>query len=271
MIVFEGVEYVYPSGVKALDGVSLEIGGGEVVAIMGENGAGKTTLIKHMNGLLKPSRGRVLVDGVDTRKATVAELSRRVGIVFQNAEDMFFSGSVWEEIAFALRNFGYPEDVVERRVEWALRFMELDEYRDRSPFLLSGGEKKRLALAVILAWSPDVIALDEPTVGQDQLQKEKMIEVIRLLNAQGKTVVISSHDVEFVAELRPRIILMSRGRVVEDGKAEEILTKVELLEKCSLLPPQIVQLTSKLSFLSIGPRLASPEEVAEEILRRASR
>ena len=271
MIKFEGVEYVYPSGIKALDGVSLEIKRGEVAAIMGENGAGKTTLLKHMNGLLKPSRGRVLIDGVDTRKATVAELSRKVGIVFQNAEEMFFSGSVWEETAFALRNFGYSENVIKRRVRWALHFMELEEYRDKSPFLLSGGEKKRLALAIILAWSPDVIVLDEPTVGQDQLQKEKMIEVIKLLNTQGRTVVISSHDVEFVAELKPRIILMSRGKIVGDGSAEEMMTQFNLLSRCNLLPPQIVQLTSRLGFLGIKPHLASAEEVAQEILERVGR
>ena len=271
MIKFEGVEYIYPNGIKALDCVDLEIGRGEVVAIMGENGAGKTTLIKHLNGLLKPTRGRVLIDEVDTRSATVAELSKKVGIVFQNAEEMFFSGSVWEEVTFALRNFGYPEDVVRRRGEWALRFMELGEYKDRSPFLLSGGEKKRLALAVILAWSPDVIALDEPTVGQDQLQKEKMIEVIRLLNIQGKTVVISSHDIEFVAELKPRIILMRRGKIVGDGAAEDIMTDAELLGSCNLLPPQVVQLTSRLDFLKIRPRLASPEEIAREIAERVGR
>lgn len=268
MIVFENVEYVYPSGVKALDGISLEIGAGEVVAVMGENGAGKTTLLKHMNGLLKPTSGRVLIEGMDTRKATVAALSKKVGIVFQNAEEMFFSSSVWEEVAFALRNFGYPDDIVERRVEWALRFMELERYRDRSPFLLSGGEKKRLALAIILAWSPNVIALDEPTVGQDQLQKEKMMEVIKLLNAQGKTIVISSHDVEFVAELRPRIILMSRGRIVRDGAAEEVLTELETLRECRLIPPQVVSLTSRLGFIGIKPQLASPEEVAATIAGR---
>ena len=259
---------MYPNGVKALDGVSLRIGEGEVVAIMGENGAGKTTLLKHLNGLLKPTRGRVIVDGKDTREATVAELSRKVGIVFQNAEDMFFSGSVWEETEFALRNFGFSEDVISKRVEWALRFMELWDYRSKSPFMLSGGEKKRLALAVILAWSPEIIVLDEPTIGQDQLQKEKMIEVIRLLNTQGRIVILSSHDIEFVAELRPRIILMSGGRIVGDGRAEDILTNMSLLESCRLIPPQIVQLTSKLGFMGIRAKLASPENVAKEIAER---
>lgn len=268
MIVFENVSYVYPSGVKALDSVSLEIRDGEIVALMGENGAGKTTLIRHLNGLLKPTSGRVLVDDVDTRRVTVATLSRKVGVVFQNAEDMFFSPTVWEEVAFALNNFGYPRDVVEKRVEWALKFMELDEYRDKSPFLLSGGEKKRLALAIVLAWSPKIIALDEPTVGQDIIQKEKIREIIKLVNQQGKTIIISSHDVEFVADLSPRIVLMSRGRIVGDGPAEEVLTDLSLLERCRLVPPQMVLLTSRLDFLGIRTHLGQPEDIAVEIARR---
>lgn len=268
MIELEEVEYIYPNGHKALDGVSLEIERGEVVALMGENGAGKTTLLKHLNGLLKPTKGRVLIDGTDTRKVTVAMLSRKVGLVFQNADDMFFSSTVWEEVAFALRNFGYEEEVVKKRVEWALKFMELDAYADQSPFLLSGGEKKRLALAIILAWSPEVIALDEPTTGQDQLQKERLMEMIRLLNMQGRTVIISSHDVEFVARLKPRIILMKRGKIVADGRAEEIFLDDELLKSCSLLPPQIVSLTWRLDFLGIKPSLNHPRDVAEEVLTR---
>ena len=266
MISFQGVEYVYPSGIKALDRIDLEIERGEVVAVMGENGAGKTTLLKHLNGLLKPTRGKVLIDGLDTREATVAELARTVGLVFQNAEDMFFSGTVWEEVAFALKNFGYDEKIVKRRVEWALGFMELKEYADSSPFLLSGGEKKRLALAIILAWAPEVIALDEPTTGQDQLQKEKLAQMIRLLREQKRTIIISTHDIEFVAQLKPRILLMKRGRIVADGNAEEILLDEELLESCNLLLPQIASLTRSLSFLGIKPSLKHPREVAEELV-----
>ncbi len=271
MISFEEVEYVYPNGVKALDNISLRIGRGEIVALMGENGSGKTTLLKHLNGLLKPTRGRVLVDGVDTRSATVAELARKVGLVFQNAESMFFSSTVWEEVAFALRNFGYEESVVRRRVEWALNFMELMDYAESSPFLLSGGEKKRLALAIVLAWSPEVIALDEPTTGQDQLQKEKLMQMIKLLREQDRTIIISSHDVEFIAQLKPRIILMKRGRIVADGSADEIFLNEDLPLSCNLLPPQIASLTRELSFLGLKPSLKHPQEVAEELLDALSK
>ncbi|HDJ66252.1 MAG TPA: ABC transporter ATP-binding protein [Nitrososphaeria archaeon] len=271
MIKFESVEYVYPSGVKALDGVDLEIGDGEIVAIMGENGAGKTTLIKHLNGLLKPTKGKVLIDGIDTRKVTVASLSRKVGIVFQNPDDMFFSENIWEEVAFALRNFGYDEEVVKRRVENAINFMDLANYVDKSPFTLSGGEKKRLALAIVLAWSPDIIALDEPTIGQDILQKEKLLQVIKLLNSQGKTIIVSSHDIEFVADLKPRIILMKRGRVIANGNAEEIFLNEELLRLCNLLPPQLISLSKELSFIGVKPKLYSPRELAAEIMMRLQR
>ncbi len=266
MISFQNVEYVYPTGFKALRGVDLKIGRGEVVALMGENGAGKTTLLKHLNGLLKPTRGKVLIDGTDTREATVAQLARKVGLVFQSAEDMFFSSTVWEEVAFALRNFGYEERVVKKRVEWALEFMELGDHAESSPFLLSGGEKKRLALAIILAWSPEIIALDEPTTGQDQLQKEKLMQMIKLLREQGRTIIISTHDIEFTAQLKPRILLMKSGRIIADGDAEEILLDEKLLASCNLLPPQIVSLTKNLSFLGITPSLTHPREVAEDLV-----
>jgi len=252
--------------VKALDNVSFKINEGELVALMGENGSGKTTILKHLNGLLKPTKGRVSIDGIDTRDATVAELSSKVGLVFQNADEMFFESSVEDEVAFALRNFGYEENVVKRRVEWALEFLELTRYKKTSPFILSGGEKKRLALAIILAWNPIIVALDEPTIGQDSIQKEKLAEMVKLLNTQGRTVIMASHDVEFITDLRPRIILLNKGRVVADGKAEEILTDIELLRKCSLTPPQIVNILKRLEDIGIKANKISVEEAARDIL-----
>lgn len=266
MIKFDNVTYVYPTGVKALNSVSVEIGRGELVALMGENGAGKTTFIKHLNGLLKPTSGNVYVDGKDTKTLSVAQLSRIVGVVFQNADDMFFLPTVEEEVAFSLRNLGFSEDVVQRRVDWSLKFMELEEYRNRSPFLLSGGEKKRLALAIILAWNPQVIAMDEPTVGQDSIQKEKLKEMIKQLNLQGRTVIISTHDVEFVAELKPRVILMSKGRIIADGKAEFILTDGELLSSCSILMPQVAATMSRLADLGFNAKVISVEEAVRNIV-----
>ena len=247
MIEARNVYFTYPGGIEALRNVNLTIDRGEFTAIMGENGAGKTTLIKMFNGLLKPSRGCVLVDGIDTREASVAELSRKVGIVFQNPEHQLFAETIEEEIAFALRNFGFPEDEVARRIDSILRFTGLERYRGSSPFMLSGGEKKRLALASILVFDPDYLVLDEPTIGQDPEQKDKLLQFLVEVNRRGKTVVMVTHDVEFVAECRPRVILMRRGEIIADGSADKILADEDLMRSTSLLPPQISAFASKLN------------------------
>ncbi len=262
-VVFENVHYTYQSNVEALRGVDLVFERGEVVALMGENGSGKTTLLKHMNGLLKPHIGKVLVEGVETTSASIAELSQKVGLVFQNAEDMFFESTVYNEVAFALKNFGYEEEKVRKRVEWALKFFELEQYKDQSPFLLSGGEKKRLAMAIIFAWSPSIICLDEPTIGQDSVQKEKMMHMIKMLNMQGRTVVLASHDVEFIADLKPRVVVLSRGKVLADGNSYEILTDVELLKKASLIPPQVVNILERLGDLGVQRKVLDIDVAAE--------
>ena len=191
---------------------------------MGQNGAGKSTLVKHFNGLLKPSQGKVRVDGVETTKSSVAALARNVGFVFQNPDHQLFSETVEEEIAFALKNFGFKTEVIEKRVTWALNLLSLTQYRKTSPFLLSGGERKRVALASVLAWDPETLILDEPTIGQDHEQKEKLRQFIMQMQTQKKTVVTVTHDVEFVAECNPRVILMKEGKIVADGEGKEILT-----------------------------------------------
>ena len=157
MIEVEDVHFTYPNGVEALKGVSLAINNGEFVAIMGQNGAGKTTLVKHFNGLLKPSEGKIRVDGVETTKTSVAALARNAGFVFQNPDHQLFSETVEEEISFALKNFGFEEGTIEQRITWALNLLGLTQYRKTSPFLLSGGERKRVALASVLAWNPEIL------------------------------------------------------------------------------------------------------------------
>jgi energy-coupling factor transport system ATP-binding protein len=251
MIEVKDVHYTFPNGFEALKGVSIIIRDGEFVAIMGQNGAGKTTLVKHFNGLLKPSKGSVIVDGVNTRKTSVAKLARTVGFVFQNPDHQLFCESVEEEIAFGLRNFGFEEVLTRRRVDWALNLLDLVEYRRTSPFLLSGGERKRVALASVLAWDPKTVVLDEPTIGQDHRQKEKLRQFIVQLNSQGKTVVVVTHDVEFVAESNPRVVLLSEGKIVADGVAKEILTDEQLVARASIVPPQITQIFLQLADLGL--------------------
>jgi len=242
MIEVKDVRFTYLTGVEALKGVSLTIRDGEFVAIMGQNGAGKTTLVKHFNGLLRPREGVVLVDGVSTKDVSVAKLARTVGFVFQNPDHQLFSESVEMEIAFGLRNFGFDEATVEGRVNWALNLLDLTEYRKTSPFMLSGGERKRVALASVLAWDPKIVILDEPTIGQDHRQKENLRQFIVQLNGQGKTVVVVTHDVEFVAECNPRVVLMTGGEIVADGEARKLLTDTGLTLRASIVPPQITQI-----------------------------
>jgi energy-coupling factor transport system ATP-binding protein len=247
LIEFRDVTYIHENGVKALDGITMQMDAGETIAIVGENGAGKTTLIKHVTGLLKPTSGAVLVDGVNTRETSTATLSRKVGIAFQNPDHQLFSESVQEEIAFALKNFGFPPDLVEKRVTWGLQLFGLEEYKESSPLILSGGEKKRLTLACILAWDPEVVILDEPTVGQDAIQKEKLAGTIKMLGSTGKTVVVVSHDIEFLWPLQPRVVVMKSGRIVADGPAPELMTKKEMLESARVAEPQLVSFYQALS------------------------
>jgi len=241
MIETQNIYHNYPNGVEALKGVSIRISDGEFLAIMGPNGAGKTTLVKHFNGLLKPSKGEVFVDEKNTKKVSVAKLARDVGYVFQNPDHQLFSETVYEEIAFALKNFGMDEETIEKRVEWTLDLLDLKEYVNTSPFMLSGGERKRVALASVLAWDPQIVILDEPTIGQDHGQKEKLRRFLVQLNVQGKTVVIVTHDVEFVVECNPRVVFMADGIIVGDGKAQEVLTDHTVLDKASIVPPQITR------------------------------
>ena len=267
MIEVENLHFTYPNGVKALEGVSLTIMDGEFVAIMGQNGAGKTTLVKHFNGLLKPSEGKVYVDGVDTTKTSVATLARNAGFVFQNPDHQLFSETVEDEIAFALKNFGIEADVIKKRIDWALKLLGLDQYRKTSPFLLSGGERKRVALASVLAWDPNMLILDEPTIGQDYQQKEKLRQFIVQMQTQRKTVIIVTHDVEFVAECSPRVVLMKEGRVVADGKGKEILTTPEVLIQSSIVLPQIAQLFLKLKPLGLPKNVIDVYEAKEIVLK----
>jgi energy-coupling factor transport system ATP-binding protein len=271
VIEVENLYFRYPNGVDALKGVSLVIKCGEFVAIMGQNGAGKTTLVKHFNGLLKPSKGTVRVDGVETTKTSVATLARNAGFVFQNPDHQLFSETVEDEISFALKNFGFDDETIEKRITWALNLLALMQYRKTSPFLLSGGERKRVALASVLAWNPETLILDEPTIGQDYQQKEKLRQFIVQMKSQGKTVVIVTHDVEFVAECNPRIILMREGTIVADGEGREILTTPEVLAESSIVPPQIAQIFTKLAPLGLPKNVIDVYEAKEIVLKQLER
>jgi energy-coupling factor transport system ATP-binding protein len=262
------VSFSYPNGVQALDNISLSINKGEFIAIMGENGAGKSTLVKHLNKLLIPTAGRILFNDENIKQFSTAEISKKIGLVFQNPDDQLFEEDVEQEISFALKNFGFENDVITKRVDWALKLLDLEEYRKSSPFILSGGERKRVALASVLAWDPEILILDEPTIGQDHGQKERLSQFLFQLKMQGKTVIIVTHDVEFIAELQPQIILMSGGKIISKGTAKEVMTNHEALLKASVTAPVITKLFDKLTDYSLPRDILDVDEASRILTNR---
>ena len=265
VIFIEDLWYKYPDGRIALRGVNLEIFRGEFIAIIGANGAGKTTLIKHFNGLLKPWRGRVLVLGKDTKFNTVAELARNVGIVFQNPLHQFFEKTVLREVLFTLNNFGC-KNCIDRALE-VLKIFGLEDYAERSPYELSIGEQRRLAIASIVAYEPPIIVLDEPTAGIDYSLKLELLKILTKIIEKKKTVIIVSHDVEFLA-LAPltRIVVMANGEVIASGSPREVFYNVDILKDSHIIPPQIVELV-KLLGLERSIRSLNSYEFAEYLKR----
>lgn len=241
-----------------LKGINLKIYEGEVVSLIGPNGCGKTTLVKHFNGLLKPTKGRVLVKNIDTRSATTAQLAKIVGYVFQNPNHQIFSNTVFEEVAFGPRNLGLER--IKERVESSLEAVDMLKLIDKPPFLLSMGEKERLAIASLLSMEPSVLILDEPTTGQDYTTCSKIIKIAKKLKEQGKTIVLISHDMEVIAECSDRVFLMQNGRIVKSGEPEKVFSDFKLLESLSLSPPQIVWIGRE---LALNPIPVSMENFLE--------
>ena len=243
MIQVKNLWHIYEGRKEALKGINFEMGQ-EIVALVGPNGSGKTTLAKHLNGLLKPTRGRVTVDGLDTRESTVAELSRKVGYVFQNPENMFFEETVYREVSFGPRNLGLDETEVDERVRWALKAVNLEGYEERTPYSLSGGEEQRLAIACILAMRPRYIVLDEPATGLDAKSTKSVVEVIRKLHSEGHGILLITHDMELVLELASRVVLLFGGEKVFDGPIEEFF-KLNLKEH-ALVKPELLRISESL-------------------------
>jgi energy-coupling factor transport system ATP-binding protein len=221
----EQVAFDYAGGVRALDGLSLTIGGGESVAIVGQNGSGKSTLVRHLNGLLRPTSGRVLLDGRDIRHEHVARLARRVGLAFQNPDRQLFAGRVSAEVAFGPRNLGVRGADVERRVAEALVMVGLEKEAATNPYDLGYSRRKLLAIASVLAMRTPVLILDEPTTGQDARGLARVRSVVASAAAEGRTVIAISHDMRFVAECFGRVVVMKAGRVVVDGTPGEVFAE----------------------------------------------
>jgi energy-coupling factor transport system ATP-binding protein len=242
------LQFSYPNGVQALDGISLTINPGEQVAIVGQNGAGKTTLVKHLNGLLQPARGQVLIGDWDTTKHSVAKLASRVGYVFQNPDEQLFSKTVGTEVAFGPRNLGFNGDQVQALVKDALALTDLSDKTETNPYDLSVTWRKMVAVASIISMDTNILIFDEPTTGQDAVNIARISNVIAELRTRGKTVITITHDIDFCAENFERVIAMSQGKTLLDGKANEVLGQEEILATTYVDPPQLTRLGKRLNF-----------------------
>jgi energy-coupling factor transport system ATP-binding protein len=254
----EELTYRYASSdVEALRGVTIRIAAGEAVAILGQNGSGKTTLVKHLNGLLRPTAGRVVVGGDDIRDQPVHRLAGHIGFVFQNPDDQLFDRSVEREVAFGPRNLGLAPDMIQRLVDAALEAVGLTDVRATNPYDLDLSKRKLVALASVLAMDPAVLVLDEPTTGQDGPGVARVGAVIEAFRASGRTVIAITHDMEFAAAHFPRTIVMREGDVILDAGPEEAFGggNTDLLMSAGIAPPPAARIGALLG-------LATPTEAA---------
>jgi energy-coupling factor transport system ATP-binding protein len=262
-LTLEGVGFVYPDGTRALDGVDLEVGPGESVAIIGQNGSGKSTLVRHLDGLLRPSEGRVLHDGVDTRNRRTAVMAAVVGIAFQDPDRQIFSRRIRDEVAFGPRILGRGAERVAASVAEALDIVGLGDLADQNPYDIGYSRRKLLALASVYAMETPVVVLDEPTTGQDARGVGRVGQVIATLVQAGRTVIAISHDMRFVAETFGRIVVMRRGRIVLDGSAEDVFADRawETLASTFVEPPLPARLGVRLGLGSTPTERAFIEAV----------
>ncbi len=276
-IKIEKLSYVYSAGTpfekKALDGVSLEIAGGEFVGLIGHTGSGKSTLIQHFNGLFKPSEGKVYVQGVDIHGEDVklSDIRQKVGLVFQYPEHQLFEMTVYKDVSFGPANMGLNENEVDQRVKEALRIVGLsDEVYEKSPFELSGGQKRRVAIAGVLAMKPGVLILDEPTAGLDPKGRDEILDEIKKLHEElGITVILVSHSMEDIGKYVDRIIVMDRGQIKYDDKPKKVFQHIEPLEKMGLGVPQVTYLMRELADkgYQVSHEVTNIEEAYDELMK----
>lgn len=257
-IAFEGVSFVYPDGTRALEEVSLRIEPGETVAVIGQNGSGKSTLVRHVNGLLRPTAGRILLDGRDIRPIHVARLAGLVGLAFQNPDRQLFAGRVSAEVAFGPRNLAVRGAALDERVRVALEEVGLAAEAATNPYDLGYSRRKLLALASVLAMRTPILVLDEPTTGQDSRGVARVREVVARAGGEGRTVVAITHDMEFAAGHFGRVVVMRDGRIVADGSLADVLAadRAAMLASTGLVPPVAARVGGRLG-LGSTPTLAA--------------
>lgn len=256
--------------VEVLKGIDLDIKKGEFVAVLGHNGSGKSTLAKHLNGILIPKKGKVIVDGIDTSdESKLFELRQRAGMVFQNPDNQIVSSIVEEDVAFALENLGVPYDEMRKRVDDSLKAVNMYEYRLHSPSQLSGGQKQRVAIAGIIAMRPVCIILDEPTAMLDPQGRKEVLSAIHRMNREyGITIVLITHYMEEATQC-DRVIVMDKGNIIMDNIPEKVFSQVELLRKIGLDVPQVTELCWELknAGIEISPEIISEKDCIDALIK----
>lgn len=246
----ENLNYIYnentPFEKKALDNINLEIDQGEFIGLIGHTGSGKSTLVQHLNGLVKPTSGRIIIDGVDIteKKSNLKEIRQKVGLVFQYPEHQLFEETIYKDIAFGPKNLGLSKEEVEERVKESMEQVGLDfeTLKDRSPFELSGGQKRRVAIAGVIAMHPKILVLDEPTAGLDPRGRDEVLgEILKIYKKRNITVILVSHNMEDIAKLVNRILVMDKGKLAMDNTPLEIFKRSDELKKIGLGIPQITE------------------------------
>ncbi|HHD2752063.1 TPA: energy-coupling factor transporter ATPase [Clostridium perfringens] len=254
-IKIENLNHVYmpktPFEKIALNNINCEIKDGEFIALIGHTGSGKSTFIQHLNGLLSPTSGNIIVDGINIadKKVKLSDIRKKVGLVFQYPEYQLFEETIEKDIEYGPRNLGISEEEISKRVKRSMEMVGLDyeTYKDKSPFDLSGGQKRRVAIAGVIAMEPKVLILDEPTAGLDPKGREDILAQIRILHKEyGMTIIMVSHSMEDVAKIADRVIVMNSGEIVLDGEIAEVFKEVEILEKIGLAVPQVTYLIREL-------------------------
>lgn len=267
----ENLSFTYPDGTQALKNINIEIEKGEKVAIIGPNGAGKSTLFSHFNGLTEPTSGCVKIEDkpISFEKDELLKVRQKVGIVFQDPNDQLFAPTVKEDIAFGPMNLGLSYDEVEKRVEDALKMVGMENYEDKTPHHLSGGQQKRIAIAGIIAMKPELMILDEPTAGLDPDGVEKVLNIMNQLNEEGMTLIISSHDIDMISKYADKIFVLYNGEIIESGNKNKIFSDMELLKKAHLRTPITTEILYNLkeSSLNVNTEKISVKDTCAEIIK----